>query len=500
VKTHRISIAVWTASLALLLAFMYLAPEGCAQSSSGVSLESSEQVFSVMTALNMAGYNTGLFVRTGDDTRQDVRGYLAKQKIPVEAQLRAFYAAHRIAGDPGKDFAQFVSLALLLGSPPEFKFTIPSEDLPPDASDIRDLVPLVQAFYRQANLQDLYARLQPRYADAIQRYAGRVRREIALSDAYLRFPSGSYLGRTYHIYLCLLGAPDQVQARIYGDNYYLVVTPSEQPRFKEIRHQYLHFLLDPLAVKYGADIHQKAALEAIARKAPLLDNDFKNDFSLLVTECLIHAVELRMDKSSGAQQQASADLAKGFILTPYFYDALAGYEKQDAPISVYYQQMIQGIALGKMEKQLASAKFANLKPASQAAGPAPLSAKDQLLDQGDNLIYLGKYEQAKAIFDQVLKQYDPKSARALFGVAVAASNTREPDIAVEYFKKALATTHNLRIVTWSHIYLARIYDLEGMRQEALEQYRAASVTAATFPEALAALQQGIRRPFGAAVQ
>ncbi|MGH9440164.1 MAG: tetratricopeptide repeat protein, partial [Terriglobia bacterium] len=326
--------------------------------------------------------------------------------------------------------------------------------------------------------------------------SGTVRRQIALSDAYLRFPSGSYLGRTYHIYLCLLGPPNQVQARIYGDNYYLVATPSEQPQFKNIRYQYLHFLLDPLAVKYGEEIHQKAALEAIARKAPLLGQDFKSDFSFLLTECLIHAVELRMDKPSDAQQQANADLADGLILTPYFYSALAAYEKQETPISVYYQQLIQGISVGKMEKQMASLKFAGLKPASQAKDSVPLSAETQLLDQGDNLIYLSKYDQAKIIFNQVLKQYDPNNARALFGLAVAASNSREPDVAEEYFKKALATAHSLRIVTWSHIYLARIYDLEGMRQKALEQYRAASVTAATFPEALAALRQGLRSPFG----
>lgn len=496
-KTYKVSFAVWTISLGILLAFACFVPGASAQSNAGVTIDSSEQMFAVMSALNMAGYNTGLWVRTGDDTRQDVRNYLAKRKTPVQTQLQTFYAAHRIAGDPGKDFAQFVSLALLLGNPPQLKFTIPSEDLPPDASDIRDFVPLVQAFYRQADLGELYARLRPRYTDAIGRYAATVRREIALSDAYLRFPSGSYLGRTYHIYLCLMGPPDQVQARIYGDNYYLVVTPSAQPRFKEIRHQYLHFLLDPLAVKYGADIHQKAALEAIARKAPLLGQDFKSDFSLLVTECLIHAVELRMDKAPDALQQAKADLANGLILTPYFYNALATYEKQDTPISIYYQPMIQGITVGKMEKQLASAKFANRKPAGQAVPSAPLSAKDRLLDQGDNFIYLGQYDQAKAIFDQVLKQYDPKSARALFGRAVVASNAGEPDVAEEYFKKALAVTHSLRIVTWSHIYLARIYDLEGMRPEALEQYQAASVTAATFPEALAALHQGLRRPFGA---
>lgn len=466
-----------------------------AQSNADVTISSNEQIFATMAALNSAGYDTGLSVRTGDDTRQEVRKDLANRQIPVEAQIRAFYAAHRIADDPGKDFAQFVSLAIFLGSPPQFNFTIPAADLPPDASDVRDFRALVRKFYAEAALADLYARLQPRYQQGIERYAGTVRRQIALTDAYLRFPSGSYLGRTYHIYLCPLGPPNQVQARIYGDNYYLVVTPSEQPRFTEIRYQYLHFLLDPLALKYGGDIHQKAALESIARKAPLLGQDFKSDFSFLLTECLIRSVELRMDKPPDARQRVSADLAAGLILTPYFYDALASYEKQPTPISIYYQQMVHDIPIGKLGKQLASVKFANPRPAF--APSKPVDAEDQLLDQGDNLVYLGKYDQAKTLFSQVLKEYDPRSGRALFGMAVAASNSREPDVAEEYFKKTLAATHSLRLVTWSHIYLARIYDIEGMRQEALEQYRAASVTAATFPDALAALRQGLRTPFGA---
>lgn len=492
-KRSKISFAV--RAVGLTLAFAVLVPGAKAQSDASVTIDSSEQVFAVVSALNVAGYDAGVSAPAGDDTRQDVRAYLEKHPTPVEAQLKAFYAAHRIAGDPGKNFGQFVSLALLLGNPPQFQFTVPAADLPPDASDIRDFAPLVRTFYKQAGLADLYARLRPRYEGAVGRYAGTVRREIALTDAYLRFPSGSYLGRTYHIYLSLLGAPDQIQARIYGDNYFLVITPSAQPHFKEIRHQYLHFLLDPLAVKYGADIHQKASLEVVARKAPLLEQDFKGDFSLLVTECLIHAVELRMDKPSDALQQTQSDLANGLILTPYFYGALAAYEKQDAPVSVYYETMIEGMSVGKMEKQLSSTKFATPRQAGQTAA-APVSPKDQLLDRGDNLIYLGRYDQAKATFDQVLKQYDPADARALFGLAVAASNMREPDIAEEYFKKALTAGHSLRIVTWSHIYLARIYDLEGMRQEALDQYRAASVTAATYPEALAALRQGLRRPFG----
>jgi tetratricopeptide (TPR) repeat protein len=467
-----------------------------AQSSASVTIDSNETLFTVMAALNAAGYNTGLYAKADESVRQEIRSELAKKQIAVLPQIAKFYVGHR-ADDPGADFGQYISLALLLDSPPKFNFTIPQEDLPPDASDLRNLVPLLRAFYREANIEGLYTRFRPKYMEAIGEYSETIRRDITLADAYLRFPSGTYLGRTYHIYLCLLGVPEQVQARIYGENYYLVITPSTRPRFKEIRHQYLHFLLDPLAVKYAADIHQKASLQAVARKAPALGQDFKNDYSLLVTECLIHAVELRMDKPKDAPQQVADDLASGLILTPYFYNALQEYEKQDSPMSVYYQPMIQGINLKKMQKTLADVHFTVPKPAPKvAAAPTP-SEKDHLLDQGDNFIYLGQYDQAKAAFKQVLEKYDPKSERALFGFAIAASNTQEPDIAEEYFKKTLAVAHNLRIVTWSHIYLGRIYDLEDRRDDALKQYRAASVTAATFPEALAAVQSGLRLPFGA---
>ncbi len=485
-------------TIGFLLAMACTSLQGHAQSNGDVTFNSSEQIFDVMAALNVAGYDTGLFVQTGDNTRLEVRNYLSKENVPVAAQLRSFYATHRLS-DPGKDFEQWITLALMLGSPPKFQFKIPALDLPPAASDLKGFVPLLRTFYRQASLDDLYARLQPRYEDFIRRYSSRVRREIVLSDAYLRFPSGSYLGRSYHIYVCLLGAPNQAQARIYGDTYYLVVTPSAHFPLKRIRYQYLHFLLDPLAVKYAGELHQKASLEAVARRAPALGSDFKNDFSFLATECLIHAVELRMDKSADAPKQANGDLAQGLILTPYFYGALATYEKQPTPMSDYYLQMIQGIEVHKLEKQFTTVKFAPAKPAAQAA-PPPLSAKDQLLNRGDNFIYSGEYDQAKVAFEQVLKQYDSNSTRAMYGLAVVASNSREPDIAVKYFKKTLASTHNLRMITWSHIYLGRIYDLEGERQKALEQYRAASVTAGNFPEALSAVDNGLRHPYGSSAQ
>jgi hypothetical protein len=316
-----------------------------------------------------------------------------------------------------------------------------------------------------------------------------IRRTIALSDAYLRFPSGAYLGRTYSIILSPLGPPEQVHARVYGQNYYLVVTPSREPKITEIRHQYLHFLLDPLAYKYSVDIDKKSEVKALVRPAPMLPTDFKEDFGLFMVESLISAVELRLDKRPAPEASKRMDemAAQGFILAPYFYSSLVEYEKQDTPVSMFFKEMIQKIDIPAEREKLAKVSFA-AKPEPVAAAQAPVLSKEEaLLTQADNLVAEGKY---------LLDTLNPKSGQALFGMAVVSSNTLKPGLAEDYFKKTLEASEDLRIVTWSHIYLGRLRDIETDRKRALEEYQAAALTATPYPDAYRAVQDGLQRPFG----
>jgi tetratricopeptide (TPR) repeat protein len=488
----------------LFLALLVFSPALVrAQQPGNVSLQADEQLFSVLAAINAAGYDSGLGAEAANSVRVRVRERLAKEDIAVLPELRKFYQEHRIAGNPGADLGQYVSLALLLGPPPGFALTVPQSDLPPDAKKVVGLRPLLEKFYAQGSLEAIWSSAQPASQAEIERYSEPVRRSIELTDAYLRFPSGAYLGRKYTIYLALLASPNQVQARTYGSDYHLVVGPSKELRLAEIRHQYLHFLLDPLAVKYAALIHQKAALQGIARQVPVLGQDFKDDFSLLLTECLIRAVEIRLDKPDPevVQKRVKELTESGLILTPYFFDKLGEYEKQESSMSVFYQDMVQGIDVDKEQEQLVKVNFAQRpEPPKTTAQPAAQPATTELerwLDEGENDIYEGHYADAKTVFQSVLQKFDPKNERALFGLAVVASNTRKPDTAEEYFRKVLESASDMRLVTWSHIYLGRIQDLKGDRKGALEQYRAASLTAAHYPEAVRAIQNGMALPFGA---
>lgn len=469
-----------------------------AQQPGNVNLDANEQLFAILVAAMAAGTDPGSASEAGVEARKEVRSFLSRHQLAIASDLKKFLAEHHVEGETGTDLGQYVSLALLLGPPPDFRFTVPKTDLPPDARDLAGLVPLLKDFSEQADLTDLWAQLQPRHQAEIARYSPLVRHSIERSDAYLRFPSGAYLGRTYTIYLSLLGPPEQVHARIYGLNYYLVVTPSKEPKLTEIRHQYLHFLLDPLAVKFAPEINQKSELRTVARQAPQLGADFKEDFPLLLTECLIRAVELRMDKRPAAEAEKSIRemTSSGLILAPYFYSALADYEKQESSMGLAYKDLVLRIDPAQEKARLSETKFAPVEVAAPAGPPPALSEEERLLDQADNLISEGKYAEARAAFKSVLETLNAKSERALFGLAVVASNTRKPDLAEEYFQKTLEAARDLRIVTWSHIYLARIYDLKGKRNDAIAHYRAASLTATTYPEAMRAVQNGMQRPFG----
>src|SRR5947209_20280775 len=83
------------------------------------------------------------------------------------------------------------------------------------------------------------------------------------TDIYLKLPTSGYLGRQFMVYLEAMGAPSQTNARVYGTDYFVVISPiGSSLKMEQIRHTYLHYVLDPLAMK---------RTEAIKRPKPLID-------------------------------------------------------------------------------------------------------------------------------------------------------------------------------------------------------------------------------------
>jgi hypothetical protein len=496
-KIRRISPQSFRLAFAFSLAIMLAAP-GWAQNSPQVSLETSETLFTVLTAINTCGYDQELSV--SDPLRTQIRSEVAKaventdKARDVIGLMCLFYRQHQ-SPDPSHDLSHYVSLALYLGEPPAFQLKAREAELPPDAEVVVGIVPLMHAFYDKIGLHAIWEKHHARYAELLDIYHEPLAKMTFDTEIYLKLASAGYLGRQFTVYLDAMGAPGQTNARNYAADYYVVIspTPGTGIKLQQIRHTYLHYLLDPLALKNGGAFGRLEPLLGVVDNAPL-DEAFKSNISLLVNECLIRAIEQRLAKVPDAERSRAVDdeVKQGYILTRYFYDALARFEQDPSGMRSAYTDLLGNIEVGKEMKWAAQIQFASQATPEVLARPQ----NDNLLLKAERRLAAGDPEGAQKLAQKALDEQTPDSGRALFILAEVATANRDIDGARSYFERTLQTAHEPKLIAWSHIYLGRIFDLKENRDAALDQYRAAlDAAGAALPEAKLAAQRGLDKPY-----
>jgi tetratricopeptide (TPR) repeat protein len=479
-----------------------LTPACFAQNSSPVSLDTSESLFAVLTAINACGFDTGL--DSSLPVRTAVRNEAAKniQSSPdgpeVTQNMCHLYDDHKMA-DPTRTLAEFVSLALYLNPPPALSLKAKEGDIPPDATAVEGILPALQKYAELAGLHSIWLRHQLEYERLTAMYHAPVSKMMFDTGVYLKLPSSEYLGRGFTVLLDPMGAPGETNARNYGSDYYVVVTPGRTTGFKmeQIRHTYLHYLIDPLDLKYPEEMKRLQPLLASVKTSPM-DASFRHDTSLLVTECLIRAVEARLTGSGKGvepQRQQAVEEAEeqGYILTGYFYNALQQFEKDPAGLKTAFEDMLAKIDVHREQKAAAEIRFA------AKADPEVLRLSEpqnpRLLQSASLRLSVGDTEGAQKLAQEALNEKSEDAGQALFIMAEAATMNRDMPNARKYFQQALQVAHEPKVVAWSHIYLGRISDLQDDRNAALDHYRAALSAGAYLPEAKAAAERGIQQPY-----
>jgi tetratricopeptide (TPR) repeat protein len=472
---------------------------GVAQNRPQVSLETSETLFTVLTAINTCGYDQEL--NSSDPLRAQIRSEVSTAvkntagAQDVIAPMCGFYRQHQ-GSDSSRDLSQYVSLALYLEEAPAFTPKVKQAELPPDAGAVAEIVPLISAFYQKIGLHAIWERHLARYAELTEIYHAPLAKMTFDTEIYLKLPSTGYLGRQFTVYLDAMGAPGQTNARNYASDYYVVISPTSGTAIKmqQIRHTYLHYLLDPLAMKNGTSFKRLEPLLDDVKLAPM-DEAFKSNISLLLTECLVRAIEERLTKIPEAERARSIDDADkaGYVLTRYFYDALVKFEKDPAGMRNAYADLVSSIEVGKEMKRASQIEF------SGEAAPELLHLagrrNEHLLLNAERRLAAGDPETAQKLAQQALDEQEEDSGRALFILAEVATANRDMDGARTYFERALQAAREPKVIAWSHIYLGRIFDLKEDRFSALDQYRAALSAAGALPEAKLAAQKGLDQPY-----
>ena len=451
-----------------------------------------------MAAINAAGYDAEIGSPNNHPLRQAIRAELAKRSIPSLAAIKAFVAAKQRKNDT-VELSQYVSFALTAGPPPDFDIRKRSVDIPPDVLPLQDFAPLLADFYREANLEDLWVRSQRTLDQYIERYHEPVTNAVMQVNAYLRQQTSGFKGRRFQIYIELLAAPNQIQTRSYGDEYTIVLTPSPEPQISDIRHAYLHYLLDPLSTRYQETLKRKEGIADHAQRAPVLDESFKEDFLLLTTESLIKAVEARLDRKPDSVGEA---LRAGFILTPYFSERLPVYEKQEQAMLFYYPEMVGAIDLRSEEARLSKVEFdrearvRTVKGAPAAVPlPPPLTGAAKSLEDAERLYGARDLDQARQLYLRALQETEDRSvhAKAYYGLARIAVLQKDPELAERLFEKTLESQPEAQVRAWALVYLGRLSDAAGNRQQAAQHFQSALKVEGASPAARQAAQEGVQQ-------
>lgn len=470
-------------------------------------MEISETLFSVAAVLNGCGYDAGLDSSTQlrQAVRAEVLGTVRRSPEAAQAmQAICRFQQEHMAPDPSRDVSQYVSLALDLGDPPDFALAIREADLPPDAANVLGLVSLLQRFYRAGGLHTIWQKHQSEYEGLVQRFHDPIANLITQTDVYLKVQTSGYVGRRFVIYLEPLLSPGQVNSRNYGDNYFLVASPGQDGslHLQEIRHTYLHYVLEPLALKHGVAMQRLEPLLQSLQRAPM-EQAFKSDVSLLVTESLIRTIEARMLPGGKANESGRADYVRhsveeGFTLTHYFYEALVDFEKQPTGIKNAYGDLLYNIDVDRERKRAGQTRFAaQADPEVVSKSKAGVGYQQQYLDDAEERLSRGDPAGAQRLALQAIN--DPKAnedqGRAYFILARASALSGDMPGARNYFERAAQSAHDPRTLAWSHIYLGRIFDIQDDREQALVHYRAALQAGDPTPDTKTAAEKGIATPY-----
>jgi tetratricopeptide (TPR) repeat protein len=175
-------------------------------------------------------------------------------------------------------------------------------------------------------------------------------------------------------------------------------------------------------------------------------------------------------------------LREGFIMTPAFAEGLEEYEKQEQSMRLHFRELVDGIDLKREEKRLDHIDFASENAARRSRvvtreeTKAPeLTGVAKTLDDADRAYRDKDLGRAKEIYLRSLKETDekPLHAKAYYGLARIAVLERDPEKADQLFRVVLEQNPDAETKSWSLLYLGRLADSQGWREEAVKHYEAA---------------------------
>jgi len=467
-------------------------------------------MFTTMCALLAAGFEANVSAENWHPLRARLREQMQHQQGPAADAVREFYKEH-VVRDSGATLSRYIWFGLLSGPAPKFQMMVRRDDMPTEMLALDGFSEILSNYYEEQKIGRLWRDLQPLYNREIDKVHDPVSQIVFVTTGYLRQLQDPTTPRAFTIILePLVGRITNV--RNSGEHYSIVLSGSDDIPTDIVRHAFLHFLLDPLPQQYPHVLAAKRQLYEKVARAPRLAPDLKDDFTSYFAECLVRAVELKLKRLSPGERDAAMDRddTDGYVLVRTIFLGLAKYEASEPSMALYFPDLVRGINLAEETKRINGIQFASADRGQNPDDPAseevtrhrvaqPTTVPNDAdaiasLTDGERRIAEKNPRAAELSFQKVLARY-PDQIRAWYGLGLVALLDHDGPRAKEVFGRLTTGEHaaleDPMVLTWSHVYLARIYDDEGQQGLAKNEFQAALAVPGGPEQAKQAAQKGL---------
>lgn len=488
----------------------------------------------ISAALVLAGYAGEPDDPAAIPLREEVRKALAGVDPDLRRRLSEYYIAHRSPSlDEASDAIRYRSLGVLVNMPPSFSVAVSADRIPIDLRDILGFASLAGELYRTPAFRALLPRLLESSDIATRQVGSVVKPSVVtvldylrtqpvpvINVAAIRSPEGKVTrpamtrirklkvfidpllsSRKIAVRGDLMDAGDEPDHQVPGDRYAVFAGPAIAFEDTALRLGVLKFTIDPIVQRNREEIENNRAKidEILADNPPAFERYARAPMSL-VSDSLVSAINARFLEKDGLSRNAAvASIAdahmRGELLAMHFYTRLPRYEEVGLEIGVYFPELLRSLdpaaEIGR-EKEFIAARAAYEAERKVNAAAATEFAGEILT--ADRLIKEKKFVDARPILERVLRT-SANNARATFGLAQIVENTPDPierdpsasdderimaqeerlETAVNLYRKAAlhASSRELWLASWSHVYAGRILDFLDFREDAVAEYQAA---------------------------
>ncbi len=445
------------------------------------------RLFTVMAALNAAGFDYERPDQDMSPVRQAVRLALKDLEPSLSSRLTAFYQSHRDLQEESRQQIAYTSLGLLIADAPAFSLTEGEETIPDDVLKIQSFAELVAEFYRVAQIEKLWPRFRGSYQEESQAYRPVLEKVIEDILRYFRIGPRRVLNRQIILIPDLLNAKDLVNARNLARTYYIVVGPTDEPakNYSSLQHEYLHVLIDPLVEKFSAQLGSRKEILKLAHAQPKVKRAYRDSVTLVVIESLIESIALRLRPPSDLSAQILRLFREGNVLVPFFYRELVSYEQSRMlSFPIYAEFLLQSAGGDSLKDDIKRMDVieAKIQERERQEAERQLQAQQEverrnlinsMLSEAGRLISRQQFEAARQKLGELLDE-DPGNGNAYFYLGQIADQLEEHQHSFEYYQRAAEALSNAPwIRAWSLVRMGKFLAFQDQFAQARRRFEEA---------------------------